>query len=59
MGGWKLPSMVERYAKFATENLTAAAARIEEAQRVSIGTLPSHSCHGLENEEGPASLQAL
>lgn len=31
LGGWKSRSMVDRYAKFATDNLTAAAARIEEA----------------------------
>ena len=28
LGGWKTRSMVDRYAKFATENLSAAAARI-------------------------------
>lgn len=30
LGGWKSRSMVDRYAKFATENLARAAARIEE-----------------------------
>ena len=29
LGGWKTRSMVDRYAKFATENLASAAARIE------------------------------
>ena len=29
LGGWKTRSMVDRYAKFATENLVVAAARIE------------------------------
>ena len=29
--GWKTRSMVDRYAKFATENLAVAAARIEAA----------------------------
>ena len=29
LGGWKTRSMVDRYAKFAAENLLAAAARIE------------------------------
>ncbi|HUO43534.1 MAG TPA: site-specific integrase [Burkholderiales bacterium] len=29
LGGWKTRSMVDRYAKFATENLATAAARIE------------------------------
>lgn len=30
LGGWKSRQMVDRYAKFATENLTVAAARIEQ-----------------------------
>lgn len=29
LGGWKSRQMVDRYAKFATENLAAAASRIE------------------------------
>ena len=29
LGGWKSRVMVDRYAKFATENLSVAAARIE------------------------------
>jgi integrase len=29
LGGWKSRVMVDRYAKFATENLTEAASRIE------------------------------
>ena len=29
LGGWKSRQMVDRYAKFATENLRTAAARIE------------------------------
>jgi len=37
LGGWKTRSMVDRYAKFATENLVAAAARIESA---GIGAAP-------------------
>ena len=35
LGGWKSRVMVDRYAKFATENLSVAAARIEA---VSAGT---------------------
>ena len=31
LGGWKSRVMVDRYAKFATENLAAAASRIESA----------------------------
>ncbi|GAC1536890.1 MAG: hypothetical protein NVS2B4_17150 [Ramlibacter sp.] len=29
LGGWKSRTMVDRYAKFATENLLSAASRIE------------------------------
>jgi integrase len=32
LGGWKACSMVDRYAKFATENQSAAASRIERAR---------------------------
>jgi integrase len=32
LGGWKSRSMVDRYAKFATENLEVAAARIERVR---------------------------
>jgi integrase len=32
LGGWKSRSMVDRYAKFATENLAVAAGRIVEAR---------------------------
>ena len=33
LGGWKQRSMVDRYAKFATDNLSFAASRIEQATR--------------------------
>jgi integrase len=33
LGGWKSRSVVDRYAKFATENLTVAAARIEQSKQ--------------------------
>lgn len=33
LGGWKSRQMVDRYAKYATEHLTVAAARIEQARR--------------------------
>ena len=32
LGGWKSRVMVDRYAKFATEHLAAAASRIESGQ---------------------------
>lgn len=38
LGGWKSRSMVDRYAKFATENLTIAASRIEAGKLVGAGT---------------------
>jgi integrase len=46
LGGWKTRSMVDRYAKFATENLLSAATRIERG-RVGGNVIPmSRSCHG-------------
>lgn len=38
LGGWKSRSMVDRYAKFATEHLSAAAARIEYRPRNNGGS---------------------
>jgi integrase len=32
LGGWKSRQMVDRYAKFATENMAVAAARIEKGR---------------------------
>ena len=53
LGGWKSRSMVDRYAKFATDNLAAAAARIEEVVGcVSNDASTSRSCHDVENEKG-------
>ena len=46
-GGWQPPVMVDRYAKFATENLTHAAARIERSRAggnvVELSTFPPRS----------------
>lgn len=36
LGGWKTRSMVDRYAKFATENLAHAAARIESGHGANV-----------------------
>ncbi|MGV8893828.1 MAG: hypothetical protein ACOH2K_12970 [Burkholderiaceae bacterium] len=33
LGDWKSRNRVDRYAKFATENLSVAAARIEQAKQ--------------------------
>ena len=45
LGGWKTRSMVDRYAKFATEHLATAASRIETGQTGNVVTL-SRFCHG-------------
>jgi hypothetical protein len=47
LGGWKTRSVGYRYAKFATENLASAAARIEQAGGVVVPEL-AHYC--LRNE---------
>ncbi len=39
LGGWKSRQMVDRYAKFATENLKSAASRIERGQGGNVLTL--------------------
>lgn len=40
LGGWKTRSMVDRYAKFATEHLTVAAARIESRTGGNVVSFP-------------------
>lgn len=40
LGGWKSREMVDRYAKFATDNLTAAAARIESEREENVIQFP-------------------
>lgn len=40
LGGWKTRSMVDRYAKFATEHLTVAAARIESRREGNVVSFP-------------------
>lgn len=44
LGGWKSRQMVDRYAKFATEQLTVAASRIESRQMeaLNVVTFLSH-----------------
>ena len=44
LGGWKSRSMVDRYAKFATENLKVAASRIENGKGGNVINL-AHFCH--------------
>jgi integrase len=44
LGGWKSRSMVDRYAKFATDHLGAAAARIESKRGRNV-TVPSRFGH--------------
>ncbi|SDY85180.1 Phage integrase family protein [Nitrosomonas sp. Nm33] len=44
LGGWKSRNMVDRYAKFATENLAFAASRIESTRESKVIPL-SRFCH--------------
>jgi len=44
LGGWKSREMVDRYAKFSTDNLTAAASRIESGLGDNVISL-SRFCH--------------
>jgi hypothetical protein len=46
LGGWKSRSMVDRSAKFATENLAVAAARIEHGKQQDNVIRLSRLCHG-------------
>jgi integrase len=50
LGGWKTRSMVDRYAKFATEHLAVAASRIEAASKESVIEL-AHFCHSATEGE--------
>lgn len=45
LGGWKTRSMVDRYAKFATENLAFAASRIEQGRDGGNVVELSRFCH--------------
>lgn len=47
LGGWKSREMVDRYAKFSTDNLTAAASRIESGLGDNVISL-SRFCHAKE-----------
>lgn len=51
LGGWKSRSMVDRYAKYATEHLAAAASRIETSPIGNNVISLSRFCHA-ENENG-------
>jgi hypothetical protein len=53
LGGWKSRVMVDRYAKFSTDNLTAAAARIEG--QIAGNVLPfARLRHGREKKKAGA-----
>jgi integrase len=54
LGGWKTRSMVDRYAKFATEHLTNAASRIESGPRTNVIEL-AHFEHSPRYEKGLAT----
>jgi hypothetical protein len=49
LGGWKSRVMVDRYAKFATEHLSVAAARIERGRDRNVIEL-SRFCHGTKRK---------
>jgi integrase len=53
LGGWKTRSMVDRYAKFATENLAFAASRIELGRNDNVVSLSRFS-HGAEMKKASA-----
>lgn len=53
LGGWKSRTMVDRYAKFATENLRHAASRIERNQGENVLEL-SRFCHVSESKRASA-----
>lgn len=53
LGGWKSRSMVDRYAKFATENLTVAASRIENGQGGNVIEM-SRFCHVQKSKRASA-----
>jgi integrase len=54
LGGWKSRVMVDRYAKFGTEHLTAAAARIERGRDGNVIDL-SRFCHAQDEQWVSAS----
>lgn len=45
LGGWKSRSMVDRYAKFATEHLTVAASRVESRHVPNVVNLVTFMAH--------------
>ena len=50
LGGWKTRSMVDRYAKFASENLAFAASRIEHSRGRNNVVSLSHFSHSTEKK---------
>ena len=53
LGGWKSRVMVDRYAKFATENLAVAASRIERGRGANVVQFPTFSLRsGKRRESG-------
>ncbi|MBL8378882.1 MAG: tyrosine-type recombinase/integrase, partial [Burkholderiales bacterium] len=49
LGGWKSRTMVDRYAKFATDNLKVAASRIERGREANVVEL-SRFRHGQKRQ---------
>jgi integrase len=55
LGGWKSRVMVDRYAKFATENLVVAAARIERDRGANVIVFPTISPRSEKQRAGVSS----
>ena len=58
LGGWKSRNMVDRYAKFATENLAFAASRIETGKDRKVIPL-SRFCHAKEANQSYKPANSL
>ena len=58
LGGWKSSNMVDRYAKFATENLAFAASRIETGKDRKVIPL-SRFCHAKEANQSYKPANSL
>lgn len=52
LGGWKSREMVDRYAKFATDNLMVAAARIESKTEENVIQFPRFTHAEKKNDLG-------
>jgi hypothetical protein len=51
LGGWKSRVMVDRYAKYATEHLAAAASRIKDGRGGEVIYLPTNSLRSKQHKD--------